>query len=98
LWAGWSAYCALLAHRFVADPSVTASRLYWLIAFGSCTAPLSYLLNAENAAAPASGDAERRRNIGGAMYTLVAIVAFAILACWPSMSKEPFGWLLRHLM
>lgn len=95
-WAGWSAFCALLAHRYTDHASVSADWIYWIVSFFACIAPLSQYAKRE--AHSGLGNPDEGQDRSGCLYPPVAVAAFLTFAFWPAGAAQPFGWFLRILV
>jgi len=95
-WAGWAAFCALLARRYTDHASVSADWIYWLVAFFACIGPLSHYARQETHSA--LGNPSESQDWSGCLYPPVAIVGFLVFAFWPSGAVLPFGWFLRIIV
>lgn len=94
-WGLWSAICVAVTLRFTAKPAVSWDWLYWVAAFGWCTALIGWFAHKER---QASTDDDTPQQQGGVvMYSLVAIGAFIVFAISPRLTLPVYGWLLGSL-
>lgn len=96
-WGLWGGFCSATAIKHSAMPDVSHHWLYYVVGFGFCTAPLSWMASKERMM---SQTAEEARGVerGASQYSLIAIAAFIVFSIWPSLSEWPYSWILRFVV
>jgi hypothetical protein len=95
-WGLWSAFCVAMTLSYTQKPDVTWDWAYWTAGFMECTSPIGWLAHKER---QSSQSLEEVRNIqkGTMLYSLIAIVAFAVFAFFPSLMSAPYGRALKAI-
>jgi len=94
-WSLWSALCVAVSKTFMSKPDVTWDWCYWVCGFMWSQAVIGWF----EAKEIRNADPDQARGIqgGAALYSLVAAVAFIVVAIWPSTAQWLFGWFFERV-
>lgn len=90
-WGIWAAYCSVMAARWATD--ATFPSLYYLVALGACTSPISWMSHKEMATARSAGEVVGIQR-GSTLYGLIAVVAYIVFSIWPATRQTVYGWIV----
>lgn len=91
VWFAWAAYCAWLALRFGAAPTVTNPWVYYVVALFATGLPVTYLHFNDVMSAGTADDHQELRAATN-LWRTILFFACVIFLVVPTLMQGPYGW------